>query len=420
MQRTRRFSMLTAILMAISLIVVPSVPSLAQDTAPIAPQGALDDEIALIEYPSGMIRIDDPYQPPGVAKFEWNSGADDKWGNLAVGDFNGDGDAELAAIRAGTLKVFDPLVQPGSDPVTFETTLTSPRVYQLLATGDVDHDGRDEIVVTHTETGGARLELWDGGGSGTIWTRTRTEYFGGAWQALAVGDMNNDGYADVALERIIDQRIKVYDGAIWIPPLAEQSGYAGEWLTLALGNLSNTYPGVEMALTRKDVPVPDFANLVMLRLSTGGLANLVDLTPYSYSPPFTSISLGDANGDGDDEVLLLRDPLVDKTSLQLVNPAGASMRDFKDSIGWGGTAWKQVRSGDVDGDGRDEPVVLRSDRYRIYWQPELDNYTGPDYLGNFLIPSDSDRPTIALGDFDGQGLPSDGNVKKVFLPLVLR
>jgi hypothetical protein len=131
--------------------------------------------------------------------------------------------------------------------------------------------------------------------------------------------------------------------------------------------------------------------------------DLATSSQWRWFPDFTSLSNGDLNGDGDDEVLLLRDPLSDRTALLLVNPVGASMRTFEQSIGWGGTAWAQVRMGDVDGDGRDEPVVLRFDRYRVYWQVELDN-TFTDYPGSYRTPSsvDFDRPTIALGNYNGQ------------------
>ena len=62
--------------------------------------------------------------------------------------------------------------------------------------------------------------------------------------------------------------------------------------------------------------------------------------------------------------------------------------------------------GDVDGDGRDEPVVLRQDRYRVYWQVELDD-SHADFPGTYRTPSpvDYDRPTMALGNFDGPGVP---------------
>ncbi len=404
MKKPTQLPLLLVTMLVLSLLIVPATPAFAE---PAVPDAVLDDEVAVIEFPSGRIRIDDPSQPAGISPFNWNSGSDIGWGFVAAGDFNGDGDAELAALRGGTLKVFDPFVQPGFSPVTFETTLSGGRAYTLIATGDLDRDGRDEIVVTHTETGtfSQTIQVWDGGGTGTVWSLARSESFGSNWNAISIGDMNNDGYEDVALFRNIDNRIKVYSGLNWTPPLAEQI-YNADWLTIALGNLSSSYPGDEMALTRSEVGA-SLNSLIPFRLATTGLIDLVSPAPnYKFFPYFTSIALGDANGDGDDEIMMLRDPEADNISIKLVNPAGAGMRDFQAAIGWGGSAWQQVRMGDVDGDGRDESVVLRQDRYRIYWQVELDD-SHSDVTGTYRTPSvvDYDRPTMALGNFDGPGVP---------------
>jgi hypothetical protein len=413
-RRTRLPSLLIALL-ALNLFVMPAAPAFAE---PAAPDAVLDDEIAVIEYPSGRIRIDDPSQPPGIAPFTWNSGSDTGWGWVAAGDFNGDGDKELAALRGGELRVFDPFVQPGYSPVAFQTNLTGGRAYTLLATGDLDRDGRDEIVATHTETGAVAqtLQVWDGGGTGTVWSLTRSESFSGSWQGIAMGDMNNDGYYDVALFRNVDNRIKVYSGFNWTPALAEAT-YSADWLTLALGNISSSYPGAEMALTRSEVGAT-LNSLILFRLATTGLIDLISPVPdYRFFPHFRSIALGDANGDGDDEVMMLRNPESNNISIKLVNPAGAGMRDFQQAIGFGGTAWNQVRMGDIDGDGRDEPIVLRQDRYRIYWQVELDD-SFTDYPGTYRTPSlavDYDRPAMAPGNFDGPGVP--GNSPFVVAPL---
>jgi hypothetical protein len=129
--------------------------------------------------------------------------------------------------------------------------------------------------------------------------------------------------------------------------------------------------------------------------------------------------LGDANGDGDDEVMMLRDPETNNISIKLINPAGSGMRDFQQAIGYGGSTWSQVRMGDIDGDGRDEPIVLRQDRYRVYWQVELDD-SFTDYTGTYRTPSlavDYDRPTMTPGNFDGPGVPV--NAPLVVSPLQL-
>jgi hypothetical protein len=406
MQRYGRVSVLLALLLAISVAVFPSGSAYAEPEAPLA---TVDDEIALIEYPSGRIRIDDPSQPAGIAPFTWNSGSEIGWGFVAAGDFNGDGDAELAAVRGGDLRVFDPKVQPGFPEVSFLNTLSGGRAYRLIATGDIDRDGRDELVVTHTESSGQTLQVWDGGGTGTSWGVVRSETFSGAWDAVATGDMNNDGYDDVALFRNVDQRIKIYNGATWTPPLAETTRDF-DWLAMTLGNFTNSYPGDEIALTREDVGCgsSQLNSLVMFRLGTVGLVNYPDPQPdWRYCRYFKSLASGDVNGDGDDELMMLRDPEVNSVSVKLINPSGSGI-EFETAIGYGSSAWSQIRMGDLDGDGRDETVVLRQDRYRMYWQIEnlSDQNLYTDAPGSFRTPSlavDYDRPTMAIANYDGQG-----------------
>ena len=105
----------------------------------------------------------------------WESG----WTVVAAGDFNGDGDAELVAARSTTtgnpagsyVKVFDPVVQPGSTLVDFSANLSldAPvgvmRNVRLLVTGDFDNDGRDEFAFVNYLPGGgsaqAAVQVYD-------------------------------------------------------------------------------------------------------------------------------------------------------------------------------------------------------------------------------------------------------------------
>lgn len=405
-----RCSFWLRILLALAVVVTPLVASMllmprVASAAPAAPIASTDDEIILLES-NGRIRVDDPYVIPGTQQAVWNSGTDIGWALVAAGDFNGDGDAEIVAASGNALKVFDPW--PVSS-VMYQYALPTGRSFRLLVTGDFDKDGRDEIAAAHTDSGTGVVEsvkIFDGGATGATWSVSWGASFNATWRDIAVGDLNNDDYDDLVLVRNIDRRVVVYrGGTTGLTTLANQGSYATDWWSVMAGNIFAGYGGDEMALVR------DSANavtnsLILLRVSGSALVDIGGGANYKYNPDFTSLALGDLNGDGDDEVVMLRDPTVaGRISLLMVNPSGVAMRDFKQIIGYGSTAWKLVRAGDIDGDSQDEVIVLRGDRYRIYTEPELSDSFPSEMLGSFRVSTTpSNTSTMVVANVDGGGI----------------
>ena len=110
--------------------------------------------------------------------------------------------------------------------------------------------------------------------------------------------------------------------------------------------------------------------MILYKIVSGAFADLATSSAWRWEPSFVSLSNGDLNGDGDDEVVMLRDPTRANTSLLMVNPVGASMPSFEQSTGYGSAAFRIVRNGDTDGDGKDEIVILKGDRDGLDYQPD--------------------------------------------------
>lgn len=138
-------------------------------------------------------------------RYDQGTGRDRLFGDgLAVGDFNGDGLADFAI--ASRVKGATKILQLGKADGSWEEVslgdLARPGVYASVHAADLDGDGRDELLLGYVAGGGK--ESWSGidlvEHEAGNWRRTpiaaEKEYLGGV-TALATGDLDGDGRQDV-------------------------------------------------------------------------------------------------------------------------------------------------------------------------------------------------------------------------------
>lgn len=125
---------------------------------------------------------------------------------LAAGDVNGDGFADFVAISALRVRVYH-----GSalGAVAADTSYWAPESVSVAATRDVNGDGYDDLIIgtpTNWEDGWGQAALYLGSPDGLAldadpdW-RFNGEFIGTSMGAAAAGagDLNGDGYQDVAI-----------------------------------------------------------------------------------------------------------------------------------------------------------------------------------------------------------------------------
>jgi len=115
--------------------------------------------------------------------------------SIVSADFNGDGNADLAAFLDGAGA---PAVLLGKGDGTFTTTasLSASGCSQVIA-GDFNKDGRTDLAVIGVNPD--QITLWLGNGNGTFAAITPISLTGTAPYLLLRGDFNGDGNIDLAV-----------------------------------------------------------------------------------------------------------------------------------------------------------------------------------------------------------------------------
>lgn len=137
----------------------------------------------------------------------------------AVGDFNGDGVADYAFTSAGGRAARTRIVDGATN-----TMLVGPTVVvggftggAFLAAGDVNGDGKDELVVSADRGRSPLVEVYTVSGGQLVKSVAFTPFGVGNTKGVrvAVGDLNHDGKADLILGTGAGMapRVALYDGA---------------------------------------------------------------------------------------------------------------------------------------------------------------------------------------------------------------
>jgi hypothetical protein len=143
--------------------------------------------------------------------------------SVTVGDFNGDGLADLAlADSVGTTVGI--LLGQGDGTFRHVTPSASAGPFpRSLAVGDFNGDGRQDLVVANGYNADT-VSVLLGNGDGSFQARLR--YDVGSYPAsVAVGDFNGDGFPDIVVANYDADAVSVLlNAADWAGPPAPQSG----------------------------------------------------------------------------------------------------------------------------------------------------------------------------------------------------
>lgn len=260
---------------------------------------------------------------------------------LVSGDFNGDAIADLAVVPQNSFSLVTLL---GNGDGTFQRagSFGTGLLVATLATGDFNNDGRLDLVVANAGSSGVALLL--GNGDGTFVGAAEDASLllaetGGA--ALAVGDFNNDGNADIALGDANANQVRVLLG----------NGHAGFQSVLV-----TAAPGVPTALVVADfngdggldVAVTAQADHQVRILLGNKDGTFTSAASVAVGPAPLGLAAGDFNRDGRRDLAV-----VSATSNNVTVLLGDGTGGFQSAGAYAaGTQPRWLVTADFNGDGR--------------------------------------------------------------------
>ena len=248
---------------------------------------------------------------------------------VAVGDFNGDGKADLAITEA-TGSMVNILL--GNGDGTFQPAVPYGALgeAEAVAVADFNGDGKSDLAIG-TDEG---ISVLLGNGNGTFQPAVRYESSGGAF---TVADFNGDGIPDLATASVVLQG----NGDGTFQPRVFYNGGGSSMFVIA-GDFNGDGVADIAALTNTGISVT-------LGNGDGTFQSTVNAYNFSSGQDLDSIAIGDFNGDGKADLAVTGAGGGAHNGIQIL--LGNGDGSFNLSVNIPGLFWS-VATGDFDGDGK--------------------------------------------------------------------
>ncbi|HEY8748984.1 MAG TPA: VCBS repeat-containing protein [Tepidisphaeraceae bacterium] len=273
--------------------------------------------------------------------------------DTAIGDFNGDGSPDIAAVLPLDNQIG--ILLNNGDGSFVRMRNVNAGIPRAVAAADFDHNGTVDLAVLGSEPNavGGTVEIFAGNGDGTFAKPVQRFHLTGAGSTLIAIDLNGDGFADLVATTAKRVAVLINHGDGTFAPAVYYASGGDSPSGLTVGDLNND--GVlDLALSRgrkKDV------SILLGNPSAPGTFGLPTFFPAGGNA--SAIALGDFNNDGHLDVAVTNSDF-ETTALGVL--IGNGDGTFRPAAMYGGANFSDaVIAGDFSGTGNQDIVVSSFD-----------------------------------------------------------
>jgi hypothetical protein len=374
-----------------------------------------NEEIVYIDS-EGFIRILD-VEPPNTPNTIQSRSPESGFRSVALGDFNNDGDMEIVAVKGtGTsdsfIVVYDPVTASGLVvPWRQLARIPIPDRPEIVVAGNFDPnvDGDEILIVRETVAGEAsdpdddRVVIYKQSvptnGDGTQWVEHFAKNFGENWDRASVGNIDGQGGDEVVLIEA-NVAVHVYQPDQNFRRLFEYGSDCRLARDAALGQYLGGGPLELVMVARQRCSSSSPQDAFRVYAYSNGVFPETWSVGERFEPDPRVVFMGDINGNGDDEAIMLRQVIDNDAAARLIvrgNGDDQIISEFLNGLPLAGdNGYRAGAAGDIDGDGKDEIVIIRDNNIRYY----PDANTSAQAVD---VATSTNRRTIVIGDLDSGG-----------------
>jgi hypothetical protein len=301
--------------------------------------------------------------------------------SVTVGDFDGDGYADLAVanLDSDTISV---LLGDGEGGFAAAPDV-AVSVPLAVAVGDFNGDGNADLAAASVFRNAVGVLLGDGAGG---FAAPANSYVDSGSESLTVGDFNGDGNADLAVANSVSNNVSIL--------LGDGAGDFAAAISFGVGDGHFVTTGDFNGDGNADLVNADFdQDTVSVLLGDGAGSFAAARTFFVESEP-RGVATGDFNGDGHADLA---------TASGGSNNASVLLGDGTGGFGMAigvpiGSSWA-VTVGDFDGDGNADLAAVTTDGVRVRLGNGAGGFTTGGIFGVGASPF-----SVATADFNGDDL----------------